>query len=61
MAKRLDSLFGLPAVLQRSAANARAAGRPDAAIDLANLMSDIIFIVANAEPITRIAAKLVRI
>ena len=42
LAKRLDSLFGLPAVLQRSAANARAAGRPEAAIDLANLVSGII-------------------
>ena len=42
LAKRLDSLFGLPAVLQRSAANSRASGRPDAAIDLANLVSAVI-------------------
>ena len=42
LAKRLESLFGLPAVLKRSAANARAAGRPDAAVDLANLVSGII-------------------
>ena len=44
LAKRLDSLFGLRAVLQRSAANSWASGRPDAAIDLANLVSAIISI-----------------
>ena len=42
LAKRLDSLFGLPAVLQRSAANSRASGRPDAAIDLADMVSAVI-------------------
>ena len=52
LAKRLDSLFGLPAVLQRSAANARAAGRPDATIDLANLMSDIILNCTNGNGAT---------
>ncbi len=52
LAKRLDSLFGLPAVLQRSAANARASGRPDAAIDLANLVSGIISNGANGNSAT---------
>ncbi len=52
LAKRLDSLFGLPAVLQRSAANARASGRPDAAIDLANLVSDILSNDANGNGAT---------
>ncbi len=47
LTKRLESLFGLPAVLQRTAANARAAGRPDAAIDLAEMVSGIISNGAN--------------
>jgi len=42
LAKRLQSLFGLPAVLQRSAANARAAGRPAAAEALADMVAGII-------------------
>ncbi|MEK9723326.1 MAG: undecaprenyldiphospho-muramoylpentapeptide beta-N-acetylglucosaminyltransferase [Rhodospirillaceae bacterium] len=47
LAKRLDSLFGLPAVLQRAAANARAVGRPDAAIDLAEMVAGLIANGAN--------------
>jgi len=47
LAKRLESLFGLPAVLQRTAANARAAGRPDAAVALADLIAGIISNGAN--------------
>ena len=42
LAKRLDSLFGLPNILKQGAQNARAVGQPEAAIDLANLVSEII-------------------
>jgi len=42
LTKRLESLFGLPAVLQRTAANARAAGRPKAAEALAELVGGIV-------------------
>ena len=42
LARRLESLFNLPAVLERGAVNARAIGRPNAAIQLADLVSDII-------------------
>ena len=42
LARRLESLFGLPAVLERGAVNARAVGRPNATIHLADLVSDII-------------------
>ena len=42
LAKRLDSLFGLPAVLERTAANARAAGRPDATLSLADMVSAVV-------------------
>ena len=42
LACRLESLFGLPAVLERGAVNARAVGRPNATIHLADLVNDII-------------------
>ena len=42
LACRLESLFGLPGVLERGAVNARAVGRPNATIHLADLVSDII-------------------
>ena len=42
LANRLESLFGLPNVLKRGAVNARAAGRPDAATNLADLVGKII-------------------
>ena len=38
VAERLRSLFGLPAILETAAASARAAGRPDAARRLADLV-----------------------
>ena len=38
LVKRLDSLFGLPVVLKRTAANARAAGRPKAVDELADMV-----------------------
>ncbi|MDD9876653.1 MAG: undecaprenyldiphospho-muramoylpentapeptide beta-N-acetylglucosaminyltransferase [Magnetovibrio sp.] len=42
LATRLESLFGLPAVLQRTAANARAVGRPAAATALADMVAELI-------------------
>lgn len=42
LAKRLDSLFGLPAVLRCAAANARAVGRPAAAASLADMVNAIV-------------------
>ena len=48
LAGRLESLFSLPNVLKRGAVNARAAGRPTAAIDLADLIGKIISRTANS-------------
>lgn len=47
LSKRLESLFGLPAVLQRTAENARRAGRPDAAVALAETVIGIMSNGAN--------------
>ncbi|MBT3910342.1 MAG: hypothetical protein HOF27_11795 [Rhodospirillaceae bacterium] len=47
LAKRLDSLFGLPVVLKRTAANARAAGRPKAVDELADMVAEVISNGAN--------------
>lgn len=41
LAARLESLFALPATLERAAAAARAAGRPDAATRLADMVMDL--------------------
>ena len=42
LAARLDSLFGLPAILERSAASARKAGRPDASARLADMVTGML-------------------
>ena len=42
LAARLESLFGLPATLEKAAAAARAVGRADAAIRLADMVSIIL-------------------
>ncbi len=42
LAMRLDSLFGLPAILSKAAASARAAGRPDAAARLADMVFELL-------------------
>ena len=42
LAARLDSLIGLPAILERAAAAARSAGRPDAASRLADMVVDMV-------------------
>ncbi|MBT6607458.1 MAG: undecaprenyldiphospho-muramoylpentapeptide beta-N-acetylglucosaminyltransferase [Rhodospirillaceae bacterium] len=47
LAKRLDSLFGLPVVLKRTAANACAAGRPKAVDELADMVAEVISNGAN--------------
>jgi len=47
LAKRLDSLFGLPVVLKRTAANARAAGRLKAVDELADMVAEVISNGAN--------------
>ena len=51
LAARLESLFGLPAVLERAAACARAAGLDDAAARLADLVFQLL--PSNGEPETR--------
>ncbi len=42
LAARLDSLFGLPAILEKAAASARAAGKPAATECLADMVFDLI-------------------
>jgi UDP-N-acetylglucosamine--N-acetylmuramyl-(pentapeptide) pyrophosphoryl-undecaprenol N-acetylglucosamine transferase len=42
LAARIDSLLGLPRMLERTAASARAVGRPDAAERLADLVAGLI-------------------
>ena len=42
LAMCLESLFGLPAILEKAAASARTAGRPDAASLLADMVCDMI-------------------
>ena len=39
---RIESLFGMPVVLERTAANAKALGRPEAAKNLADLVVQLI-------------------
>jgi len=51
LAIRLDSLFGLPAILDKAAASARAAGRPDAAARLADMVFALL--PDNSNPETR--------
>ena len=51
LAARLESLFGLPAVLERAAACARAAGLADAAARLADLVVQLL--PSTGEPETR--------
>ncbi len=51
LAARLESLFGRPAVLDRAAACARAAGRADAAVRLADMVFRLL--PSNGEPETR--------
>ena len=48
LAARLDSLFGLPATLEKAAAGARAVGRADAALRLADMVFDLLR--SNGEP-----------
>ncbi len=51
LAARLESLFGRPAVLERAAAAARAAGGADAAVRLADMVFQLL--PSNGEPETR--------
>ncbi len=50
LAARLDSLFGLPAILEKAAISSHAAGRPDAAGRLADMVLDML--PSNGEPET---------